>query len=153
MSTLVAIWDTNGNNMEWAVCGSSFWSPTQEVTSDKGCQKDRLGKSLTSREHASGYMRCPCKGHKMGCLWLLLWSPKQEVTNDEIHRHAKCHFKQPQPVIQSSCQISGTSPITTTLSISNVAKLGPAIPSPVAMAKSLITQPTKKCIHQSFQRQ
>ncbi len=37
---------------------------------------------LTSREHASGYMRRPCNGHEMGCLWLLLSKPTQEVTND-----------------------------------------------------------------------
>ncbi len=37
-----------------------------------------LGKSLTSREHASGYMRSPCNGHEMGCL-LLLPKPKQDV--------------------------------------------------------------------------
>ncbi len=30
---------------------------------------------LTSREHAGGYMRRPCKGHEMGCLWLLLLKP------------------------------------------------------------------------------
>ena len=28
--------------------------------------------SSMSREHASGYMRRPCKGHGMGCKWLLL---------------------------------------------------------------------------------
>ncbi len=27
-----------------------------------------LSRSLTSREHASGYMRRPCEGHEMGCL-------------------------------------------------------------------------------------
>ncbi len=29
---------------------------------------DWLSKGLTSREHTSGYMRRPCKGHEMGCL-------------------------------------------------------------------------------------
>ncbi len=30
------------------------------------------GESLTSCKHASGCIRRPCKGHGMGCLWLLL---------------------------------------------------------------------------------
>ena len=41
-----------------------------------------IGWSLTSCEHASSYMRCPCKGHGIGCLWLLLPKPTQEVTSD-----------------------------------------------------------------------
>ncbi len=39
-------------------------------------------------------MRCPCKGHGMSCLWLLL--PKPNTGGDswyEIHRHARYHFK------------------------------------------------------------
>ena len=45
-----------------------------------------LGRGLTSREHTSGYVRCPCKGREMGCLWLLL---KPKTGGDqwyEIHR-------------------------------------------------------------------
>ena len=37
---------------------------------------DWLGRSLTSHEYTSGYMRRPCKGHEMGCFWLLLLKPK-----------------------------------------------------------------------------
>ena len=37
---------------------------------------DLLGRVLTSHEHARGYMRHTCKGHEMGCLWLLLLKPK-----------------------------------------------------------------------------
>ena len=34
-------------------------------------------------EHASGYMRCPCNGHEMGCSWiLLLLKSTQEVTSN-----------------------------------------------------------------------
>ncbi len=33
-----------------------------------------FGWSLTSPEHASGYMRHPCKGHGVGCLSLILLS-------------------------------------------------------------------------------
>ena len=49
-----------------------------------------IGLSLTSREHASGYMRRPCKGHVVGCLWLVL--PKPIIGDEkwyENHRH-KC---------------------------------------------------------------
>ncbi len=47
-----------------------------------------------SREHASGYMRSPCKGHEMGCLQLLLLKASTEGEKRyENHRCAKCHFK------------------------------------------------------------
>ena len=46
---------------------------------------DWLGKSLTSREHASGYMKRPCNGHEMGCLWLLPLKPN--TGGVENHRH------------------------------------------------------------------
>ncbi len=42
---------------------------------------DWLGKSLTFREHASGYMGRSCNGHEMGCLWLL---PKPNTGFREI---------------------------------------------------------------------
>ena len=41
-----------------------------------GWLNDWLGRGLTSREHASCYMRRPCEGHEMGCLWPLLLKPK-----------------------------------------------------------------------------
>ena len=37
-------------------------------TGEKKRLRLRLSRSLTSHEHASGYMRRPCKGHEMGCL-------------------------------------------------------------------------------------
>ena len=49
---------------------------------------DWLSRSLTSREHASGYMRHPCRRHEMGCLLLLLLKPEGEKRY-ENHRH-KC---------------------------------------------------------------
>ena len=39
--------------------------------------------SLLFNEHASGYMRRPCKGHGIGCLWLLLPKPN---TGDDCQR-------------------------------------------------------------------
>ena len=37
-----------------------------------------IGYSLTSREHASGYMRRPYEGHGVGCLW----PPKPKTGSD-----------------------------------------------------------------------
>ncbi len=34
VTSLVVICEVHGEDMEWAVCGSSSWSPRQEVTSD-----------------------------------------------------------------------------------------------------------------------
>ena len=34
-----------------------------------------IRKNLMSREHASSYMRLPCKRHRASCLWLLLLEP------------------------------------------------------------------------------
>ena len=43
--------------------------------------------------HASGYVRCPWKGHGIGRLWLLLLKPNTGDDYYEIHRHTRWHFK------------------------------------------------------------
>ena len=35
-----------------------------------------------AHEHATGYKRCPCNGHGVGYLWLLLLKPTLEVPSD-----------------------------------------------------------------------
>ncbi len=44
-----------------------------------------IGRDLTFCEHASGYIRCPCKGHEIGCLWLLLLKPN--IGGDKQYEH------------------------------------------------------------------
>ncbi len=51
-----------------------------------------LSKSLTSREHASGYMRRPCEGHEMGCLLLLLLKPNTGSEKRYENHTQMCHF-------------------------------------------------------------
>ncbi len=45
-----------------------------------------IGYSLSSCQLASSYMRCPCKGHGVGCSWLLLLKSKtggNEIWNSQ----------------------------------------------------------------------
>ncbi len=42
--------------------------------------------------NASGYVRCPCKGHGVGCLRLFLKARPRGDMWYEIHRHCRCHF-------------------------------------------------------------
>ena len=46
--------------------------------------------------HASIYVRCPCKGHGMGYLWLLPLNPTQEVTADMKFTHSRPQFRSSQ---------------------------------------------------------
>ena len=57
----------------------SSWSCRFWIMEILFMMEDWLGKSSTSREHASSYMRPPYNGHEMGCLWHLLPKPTQEV--------------------------------------------------------------------------
>ncbi len=41
---------------------------------------DWLSRSLTSREHTSGYMRLPCKGHGEDCSWLFFPKPITQLS-------------------------------------------------------------------------
>ena len=50
------------------------------------------GLSLTSCEHASGHMRRPCKGHGMGCLWLLFSACLTVNFNRYYHTHCTRYF-------------------------------------------------------------
>ena len=62
-----------------------------------------FGYSLTSHEHASAYMRCPCKGHGVGCLWLL--PPKPNTVRRRLviwNSHAV-----PPTVTQSKLPLQG----------------------------------------------
>ena len=45
------------------------------------------------RRLASGYMRRPCEGHGVGCLWLLHVKPSQEVIFTRYETQTICHVK------------------------------------------------------------
>ena len=54
-----------------------------------------------TREHASGYMRRLCKGHGMGCFWLLLAKPKTGcdyivLCNSQTAKAGPSHIPRPR---------------------------------------------------------
>ncbi len=57
--------------------------------------------------HASGYVRCPCKRHGVGCLWLLLLKPNTGGDKRyENHRH-KCAISNFGDIKDGECNGAG----------------------------------------------
>ncbi len=41
----------------------------------------------------SGYLRCSCKDHEVGCLWIVLLKPNTGVDKQYENQTQMCHFK------------------------------------------------------------